>query len=126
MRQVGIIAAPARVAVEETFLSGALAGSHERAREIAQIWTTVARGTLDQEVHTNMVWCNLPSVGLSVDGFVKISGEEGLRMIGGRLVVHYQISADAVARWQRVCERIGSGEGIGKENGGEKVGIYGH
>ncbi|KAL9056583.1 MAG: hypothetical protein Q9162_002866 [Coniocarpon cinnabarinum] len=110
MRQAGIIAAPARVAVEETFLSGRLAASHERAREVAAIWQDVAHGALqaDKSVETNMVWCDLASVGTDVESFVRLCREEGLRVMGGRLVVHYQISEDAVERWRRVCQTLGS------------------
>ncbi|KAI4268267.1 MAG: hypothetical protein LQ337_007935, partial [Flavoplaca oasis] len=42
MRQSGIIAAPARVAVDETFLGGKLVESRETARRVGEMW--VSRG----------------------------------------------------------------------------------
>ncbi|KAL8946511.1 MAG: hypothetical protein Q9222_007106, partial [Ikaeria aurantiellina] len=38
MRQTGVIAAPARVSVEETFLGDKLGESHERAKEVGKMW----------------------------------------------------------------------------------------
>ncbi|KAL8776693.1 MAG: hypothetical protein Q9213_008170, partial [Squamulea squamosa] len=38
MRQSGIIAAPARVAVDETFLGGKLAASHATAKRVGRMW----------------------------------------------------------------------------------------
>ncbi|KAI4137915.1 MAG: hypothetical protein L6R39_007047, partial [Caloplaca ligustica] len=38
VRQAGIIAAPARVAVDETFLGGKLRGTHDVAKKLGQIW----------------------------------------------------------------------------------------
>ena len=49
-RQAGIIAAPARCAVDETFglqpdgSDGKLAASHERAKGVAEMWTAEGRG----------------------------------------------------------------------------------
>ncbi|KAL8979220.1 MAG: hypothetical protein Q9205_005390, partial [Flavoplaca limonia] len=42
MRQSGVIAAPARVAVDETFLGGKLVKSHETAKRVGKMW--VSRG----------------------------------------------------------------------------------
>ena len=112
MRQAGILAAPARVAVEETFLGGRLAASHVRAKEVARIWEDAGGKLQDgKPVETNMVWCDLASIGTNVEGFVRVCKDEGLRTMGGRLVVHYQIGADAVERWRRVCGRLGGAGG---------------
>lgn len=109
LRQAGVVAAPARVSVEETFLGGLLRGSHMRAKEIARMWTSMG-GTLQKEVESNMVWLDLGTArggnGVAVDEFVKIAMEEGIRVMGGRLVVHYQIDEEAVARFGRVAQSI--------------------
>lgn len=89
MRQAGVISAPARVAVEETFLGGKLDAARERAREIASLWEGRG-GKLLQPVETNMVWLDLEAADLDKDRFVERAVEAGLKVIGGRLVVHYR------------------------------------
>jgi len=91
MRQAGIISAPARVAVDETFLGGKLEGARESAREIARRWEEKG-GRLQHPVETNMVWLDLEAAGLDTGMFVERSVEKGLKVIGGRLVVHYRES----------------------------------
>ncbi|RJE19727.1 Threonine aldolase [Aspergillus sclerotialis] len=41
LQQAGIIAAPARVAVTETFLNGRLAATHKIAKDIARMWKSL-------------------------------------------------------------------------------------
>lgn len=102
LRQAGWISAPARVAVEETFLGGRLKASHDRAREIADMWVQRG-GKLELGTETNMVWLDLEAAGFSEGegegcvkggnnkGFVEMAVERGLRVMGGRLVVHYRM-----------------------------------
>ncbi|CAF9921419.1 MAG: hypothetical protein HETSPECPRED_004534 [Heterodermia speciosa] len=108
LRQAALITAPARVAVEQTFLGGMLRASHERATEVAAMWTQRG-GRLAKETETNMVWLDLEGVGLGADGeeggkggknksLVEMALERGVRVMGGRLVVHYQISPLALSR----------------------------
>lgn len=89
MRQTSVVSAPARVAVEETFLGGKLDAARERAREIARIWEDRG-GKLQQPVETNMVWLDLEAAGCTAERFVERAVELGLKVIGGRLVVHYR------------------------------------
>jgi len=89
MRQAGVVSAPARVAVEETFLGGKLDGARVRAREIARRWEERG-GRLQHPVETNMVWLDLEAAGVDVGMFVERGVERGLKVIGGRLVVHYR------------------------------------
>ena len=104
LRQAGWVSAPARVAVEQTFLGGRLKASHDRAREIADMWVQRG-GKLELGTETNMVWLDLEAVGLgegeedegcvkagSNKGFVEMAVEKGLKVMGGRLVVHYRMS----------------------------------
>ena len=107
LRQAALITAPARVAVEQTYLGGKLKASHERAKEIARIWTQRG-GKLEHETETNMVWLDLDDVGLGEGddgrgengkgrrsmGFMEMAVERGLRVMGGRLVVHYRMLRD--------------------------------
>lgn len=97
LRQAGVVTAAARVAVEDTFLGGKLKASHDRAREIAALWESRG-GKLANPVETNMVWFDLDAAGLSAEEFAKEGEKVGLNVIGGRLVVHYQIGNEAVRR----------------------------
>jgi len=105
LRQAGVISAAARVSVEETFLGGKLKQSHENAKTIAKVWTD-AGGKLQLPVETNMVWLDVEATGLEMNDFIAMAAERGLRTIGGRLVVHYQISEEAIERFGLLTKDI--------------------
>lgn len=114
-RQAGVISAAARVAVEEGFgrgprgEGGKLRESHARARRVADLWTQKG-GRLANPVETNMVWLDLEHEGVSASQFAELAEKEGLNARGGRLVVHYQISDDAVEKLTRVMDVILEGK----------------
>ncbi|KAK2748777.1 hypothetical protein FQN57_000358 [Myotisia sp. PD_48] len=114
-RQAGVIAAAARVAVEETFGSGPngeggkLLNSHKLARRIAASWTEKG-GIVKIPVETNMVWIDLDAAGISFVDWEEIGRQEGLKLMGDRLVLHYQISEEAMTRLERVMDRAFKGE----------------
>ena len=116
LRQAGVVTAPARVAVDETFLGGKLTATHHRAREVARMWESRG-GRLQRgmDVETNMVWLDLEAAGVSAQRFVEMGVEEGVRLLGGRVVVHYQICGEAVERLGRVMDRVLRGKGGVKE-----------
>lgn len=114
IRQAGVVTAAARVAVEETFRGGELAGTHVRAREVARMWEERG-GRIAQGVETNMIWLDLEAEGISRERFVKAGVEEGLKLLGGRVVVHYQICEEAVDRLGRVMDAVLADKLIGKE-----------
>jgi len=122
VRQAGVISAAARVAVDETFGAGVdgkggkLRGSHKRAREVAGMWTARG-GRLSFPVETNMVWLDLGEAGCGVEEFVAVARREGVKVMGGRLVVHYQISEEAVGRLGRVMDVVLKGRGANGKNG---------
>lgn len=103
LRQAGVITASARAAVDETFLSGKLTATHVRAREVAKMWEDRG-GKLAQKCETNMVWLDLGAAGTTTEELVEAGVKEGLRLLGGRLVVHYQICEEAVERLGRVMD----------------------
>ncbi|KAI9722742.1 MAG: hypothetical protein M1812_001673 [Candelaria pacifica] len=111
LRQAGVVTAAARIAVDETFGKGVygegglLKKSHENSRRIAKRWEGLG-GRLERGVETNMVWLDLEKEGLSAKEFVVLGEKVGLRFMGGRLVVHYQISEDAIERLGKLMERI--------------------
>ncbi|MDI1491320.1 MAG: hypothetical protein OHK93_002529 [Ramalina farinacea] len=119
-RQAGIITAPARVAVEETFLGGELARSHARAREIAGMWTGKG-GVLERECETNMVWLDLGRAGVSRERFVEEGVKAGVKVMGGRLVVHYQIGEEGVRRLGRVMDAVLGAGGVKVEGGSKEA-----
>ena len=89
LRQSGVIASAARVAVEETFLGGLLRNSHVQAKKVAEMWTSRG-GKLLQPTETNMAWLDLAAAGISKEKFVEMALAEGVKVVGGRLVVHYR------------------------------------
>ncbi|KAG9232714.1 pyridoxal phosphate-dependent transferase [Amylocarpus encephaloides] len=112
LRQSGVLTAAARVAVDETFgkdpngKDGILKKSHETAKRISQIWTTMS-GKLAKPTATNMVWFDLEDTKCSGAYFVELGKQNGLRFQeDGRLVVHYQISDKAVDKLQLVMKSM--------------------
>jgi threonine aldolase len=109
LRQAGVVAAPAHVAVQETFLGGKLAKSHENAKRIERIWTEFG-GKTAYPVDTNMVWLDLNAHGIGLDEWIKKGEEYGLRIRGGRLVVHYQVTEESVERLRQLFKEVLKGE----------------
>ncbi|RKF59419.1 Aldolase vrtJ [Erysiphe neolycopersici] len=111
IRQSGVLTSAARVALDETFGSGPwgdggkLKASHLVAKKIAKAWTSRG-GRLLRRTETNMVWLNLEASNVNDDTFINIAKENELQVSGPRLVVHYQISEEAVDKLERVFERI--------------------
>jgi threonine aldolase len=129
LRQSGVVTAAARVALDETFgkgpngEDGLLKRSHETAKKIAGIWTGMG-GKLAKPTETNMVWFDLEDAGVSDEELAKLGGEKGLRLLGGRLVVHYQISDEAVERLEEVLTAVIQSKG--SENGAKDEDKVGH
>ncbi|KAA6409612.1 MAG: l-allo-threonine aldolase [Lasallia pustulata] len=95
LRQAGVISAAARVSVEETFLGGGWRGAEEGEGGRAIM------GGQGREVDEK--------AGVEYG----VAAKCGVRASGGRLVVHYQISDEAVERLVRVMDEIlGRSRGI--------------
>ncbi|KAF2806657.1 uncharacterized protein BDZ99DRAFT_393715 [Mytilinidion resinicola] len=109
LRQAGVVAAPARVAVEETFLGGKLKQSHVTAKRVAKIWQDLGGKTL-YPVDTNMVWLDFAANGVVEDKFVTLGDKYGLKLNGARLVIHYQIGDDAVSKLEQVFTEVLKGK----------------
>jgi threonine aldolase len=97
LRQAGVVSAAARVSVEETFLGGKLAQSHENAKRIGKTWVDLG-GKLRLPVETNMVWLDIAAIGLEKATLAEMAAAKGLYISGGRLVVHYQISDESIQK----------------------------
>ncbi|KAI0449368.1 pyridoxal phosphate-dependent transferase [Xylaria acuta] len=133
LRQPGLVTAAARVAVEETFGKGSngegglLKHSHATARRIETMWRALG-GATKVPVDTNIVWLDLKSAGISMARFNEIGKEEGLKLMGERLVVHYQIyqnAEDTLGRLQKVFERAWAERGNAVSAGADaKASVY--
>ncbi|CAK3998041.1 Aldolase vrtJ [Lecanosticta acicola] len=104
-RQLGVLTAPARIAVEDTFLGGKLKASHGRARQVEAIWAKYG-GKTTNPVETNMVWFDLQAAGITPEKFIEEGQKVGLRLLGGRLVVHYQIGEEALERVEKLARAV--------------------
>lgn len=125
LRQTGVLTSAMRVALDETFgtdpdgSNGKLRATHERAKKIAAKWVELG-GNLELATETNMVWLDLVDAGCTAAEFVELGKKEGLRMLSGRLVVHYQISEEAVEKLERVMKEVLKKKGE-KSNGANGV-----
>lgn len=96
LRQPGVVTAAARVAVDETFgkgpngEGGLLKETHVLSKEIERMWTGLG-GKLIHPVETNMLWLDIEDAGCSSERVVELGKEAGLKLMGNRMVVHYQI-----------------------------------
>lgn len=128
LRQIGVLTAAARVAVDETFgkdpdgKDGRLKGSHVTAKKIAKAWTDLG-GKLTKPTETNMVWLDLGDAGTDKTEFKELGKAKGLSLLSGRLVIHYQICDEAVTRLVEVMKEIMSKKAMnGTSNKKQKVG----
>lgn len=118
LRQAGVLTAAARVAVDETFgkgpngEGGLLRESHKTAKKIAILWEGLG-GKLQQPTETNMVWLDLADAGVSAEEFQQLGKEKGLKLYGGRLVVHYQIGNEAVDKLEQIMKVVFEKKGKG-------------
>lgn len=108
-RQLGVLTAAARVAVEDTFLGGKLNECHERARQIEKIWSKYG-GKTTNPVETNMVWFDIEAANITAKDFIEAGQRVGLRLLGGRLVVHYQIGDEALERVDMLAQAVLKGK----------------
>ncbi|KAF3906599.1 hypothetical protein ABW20_dc0108694 [Dactylellina cionopaga] len=104
-RQIGIATAPARTAVEEVFLGGRLTRTHELAKRLATKWETYG-GKLQYPCDTNMVWLDLESLGVDIDEVGVEAKKAGLKWARDRIVVHHQISDEAIEKMEAVFEKL--------------------
>jgi threonine aldolase len=105
VRQAGVLSAPARVAVEDTFLGGKLADGHQRAKALGEYWESLG-GKLHEPVETNMVWVDLEAHGIDKAGFIAKGAGYGLKISGGRFVIHYQISDDSLDKLKKLLKEV--------------------
>lgn len=121
MRQAGVLSGPAWSAVDETFGSGVwgrnvggkLRGVHGTAREVAEMWIKRG-GRLRRRVETNIVYVDLEEAGISDEDFRDLGRKFGIKLDGCRIVLHYQISDEALRRMGMVFNEAFSKDRMGE------------
>ncbi|OBT53915.1 hypothetical protein VE04_04952 [Pseudogymnoascus sp. 24MN13] len=113
MRQVGVLSSAARESMESIFGPGPSGykdgGLHRRphrlATTVAGMWTEKG-GRLSRRTETNIVWVDLKAAKVEEQLFNEMGAEYGLRLDGSRVVLHYQISEDAIGKLEKLFSRI--------------------
>lgn len=131
LRQSGVVAAAARVAVDRTFgkgpngEGGLLKESHATAKRVEKMWTDLG-GKLKYPVQTNMLWLDLDSMGCSGSKFTQLGAEQGLKLSGNRIITHYQVGEEGIRRLAEVFEKVAEEKASGfvANGNGEPGGIY--
>ncbi|KAI0484807.1 pyridoxal phosphate-dependent transferase [Xylariaceae sp. FL0804] len=112
LRQSGVVAAAARVAVDVTFGTGPngegglLRATHDTARRVEKLWTDLG-GRMALPVETNMCWLDLGSLGCTAERFQQLGRDAGLRLgASGRIITHYQVGDEALGRLAGVFRAV--------------------
>jgi threonine aldolase len=111
LRQAGVLTAAAWNAVDVNFGVGpngegnVLKRTHVIAQRIVAFWQSLG-GSIEHPVHTNMVWIDLNNAGIDPQRLRDVAKEKGVKLTRGRIVVHYQISEEAVRRLEKVLATV--------------------
>ncbi|KXJ91995.1 threonine aldolase-like protein [Microdochium bolleyi] len=123
VRQPGFITAAARVALDTTFGTGPsgegglLRATHDTAKRVEKMWTDLG-GAMAQPVETNMCWLDLASLNTDGARVGELAAEEGLKLMGNRIITHYQVGEEALTRLERVFARIAAEKDTVRESTG--------
>lgn len=99
-RSSGVIAAPARAAIDHVFFAGKLRAAQEKAKYASALWVELG-GKLQLPTETNIIWIDLEASGLKPAEFYPMAKKFDLKIgepILGRIVFHYQITDAAFVR----------------------------
>ncbi|KAI9663139.1 MAG: hypothetical protein M1821_008187 [Bathelium mastoideum] len=114
MRQAGVLTAAARAAVAENFGSGSwgefekterLREVHEAAKRLGEVWTSQG-GMLLRPIETNMLWVDLAAAGCDEERWKRLGLKHGVKVDGKRIVLHRQISAEALSKLVDVFREV--------------------
>jgi threonine aldolase len=107
LRQAGVVTAAAKCAVDVNFKGegDVLKKTHNIAQRIAKFWVGLG-GKIEHPVDTNMVWLDLKKAGIELAEWREMAKERGLKLTRGRIVVHYQITEEAVVRLEELLTNI--------------------
>lgn len=94
LRQSGLLAAAANVALDEVWPT--MATTHARAQRTAQFLTDNYGIKFEIPVDTNFMFLDTERSGLDLMIFLEEGEKRGLKLLDNRLVFHYQISDQAI------------------------------
>jgi threonine aldolase len=105
IRASGMIAAPARVAIDDVFLGvpRRMRLAQDKARRATALWEKLG-GKFTIKTETNMVWLDIPGSGLTLEHYNAVASRFPIKVgepLHGRLCFHYQISDQA---FSALCE----------------------
>jgi threonine aldolase len=109
MRQVGVLAAAALVALEKT--PPLLAEDHRRAWRLAEALAKIPGIRIPHKVQTNIIILDVSGTGLEADGIANRLKEHGV-LVGAlnprtiRMVTHYDVSEDGIERTVRAMQAV--------------------
>lgn len=99
-RSSGVIAAPARVAIDEVFFGGKLKAAQDKAKRASSLWEQLG-GKLQIPTETNMIFFDLEASGLNQNEFYPLASKFNLKLKGplpDRIVFHHQITEEVFGR----------------------------
>ncbi|KAI5796533.1 l-allo-threonine aldolase [Geopyxis carbonaria] len=123
-RQAGVMTAMAAVAVEEVYKAGKLGAVNEVAARLGQAWERLG-GRVSLPVETNMVWMDLEARGVGAGVWERVCLEKCVRVSGGRVVVHWQNTEEAVGSLTEAMQEVCSlaDKGLARD-ADERGGVY--
>lgn len=93
VRQSGLLAAMARVAIDENLSK--IQSSHDKARNLADF--LIENGIhLESPVDTNFVFIDLEKSPINGEAFKKIADKHDVRVRNGRIAFHYQVDDESL------------------------------
>ncbi|KAK9475638.1 pyridoxal phosphate-dependent transferase [Lipomyces japonicus] len=97
IRQAGVLAAAANMALTESF-PGKLKATHEIAKHLAAELATDYNVQFESPVETCFLWLDLVKSGIN-SAVLQEQGEKlGIKITGNRIAIHHQIHPDAIAK----------------------------
>ncbi|KAK3846709.1 MAG: pyridoxal phosphate-dependent transferase [Linnemannia gamsii] len=106
-RQAGLLAEAALWGIKNNWPT--MEETHRRAKWLERVFLQVGC-QITNEVDTNMVWVDTTNAGFTVDDLIVELAKEGIKISGSgcqaRVVLHYQITDDAVQRFIDVLRSL--------------------
>lgn len=84
---------------------GTLRRVHTVAMRVVETWVDRG-GPVLRGVETNQVWVDLEPAGIDVQLWSAVGSKDGVRLDGKQIVLHHQISEDAVSRLGDVFSEV--------------------
>lgn len=123
MRQVGLLAAAANVAIDEVWPT--MKTTHEVVKKVAKYLEEDLGYKFEGPVQTNFIFIDGPRSGVDIVILEDEAKKRGLNVVSNRLAFHYQVSAEAIEKLKEAAKvAIERSRELGiKPTGGETNGI---